>query len=127
MATRQITGAASESEAGDAGGRPVVMRLDATGAPDATFGDDGLAAPTLEQPVSVSALALREDGSTLVGGGSACCAVVIGQGPDGAVDQSFGEGGVVTLETEGGRQFARLLTHLESVRGVISARRSAAS
>jgi len=30
----------------------------------------------------------------------------------------------LTLETEGGRQFARLLTHLESIRGVISARRS---
>ena len=30
----------------------------------------------------------------------------------------------VTVETEGGRQFARLLTHLDSVRGVISVRRT---
>ena len=33
-------------------------------------------------------------------------------------------GEVVTVETEGGRQFARLLTHLDSVRGVISVRRT---
>ena len=30
----------------------------------------------------------------------------------------------VTVETEGGSQFARLLTHLDSVRGVISVRRT---
>jgi len=32
----------------------------------------------------------------------------------------------LTLETEGGREFARLLTHLDSVRGVISVRRTGA-
>src|SRR5690606_10744591 len=33
----------------------------------------------------------------------------------------------ITLETEGGPQFARLLTHLDSVRGVISVRRTGGS
>jgi GTP diphosphokinase / guanosine-3',5'-bis(diphosphate) 3'-diphosphatase len=33
----------------------------------------------------------------------------------------------LTLETEGGQQFARLLTHLDSVRGVISVRRTGGS
>jgi GTP pyrophosphokinase len=33
----------------------------------------------------------------------------------------------LTLETEGGEQFARLLTHLDSVRGVISVRRTGGS
>ena len=33
----------------------------------------------------------------------------------------------LTVETEGGRQFARLLQHLDSVRGVISVRRTGAS
>ena len=32
----------------------------------------------------------------------------------------------LTLETEGGSEFARLLTHLDSVRGVISVRRMGA-
>ena len=32
----------------------------------------------------------------------------------------------ITLETEGGRQFARLLTHMDTIRGVISVRRTQA-
>jgi len=86
-------------------GRALVLRFLPDGALDTTFGDGGVARIRLQTPVAIATVAIQPDGALLLGGtarsdsgdGLGAVARVL---PSGAVDESFGSGGLATVRAE---------------------------
>lgn len=80
--------------------RVVVVRLDAAGRPDPSFGNAGVARLTLGQPFFSEQLLVRPDGRLLLIGGIRGDSVgqsglaAVGVTSDGRLDASFGRGGI---------------------------------
>ncbi|HEX4125784.1 MAG TPA: hypothetical protein VHY37_13745 [Tepidisphaeraceae bacterium] len=76
------------------------------GIPDATFGNDGVVTGTAAT-VSGQSVAVQSDGKTLVAGTNTAAGgneafIVTRYNTDGSIDASFGAGGSVTLNVDGG-------------------------
>jgi len=90
---------------------PAVLKLDASGQPDAAFGPDGRGIVVIENPpdsvTTISGVALQPDGSVLVGGtdvGEYWCGnagAVLRLSPNGSPDAGFGKNGWVEIADTG--------------------------
>jgi uncharacterized delta-60 repeat protein len=82
--------------AGGNNGNFAVGRLKSDGTVDTTFGNGGLAeAVGMSISLGGSSLALQTDGKILEGGGVSACFGVVRYTPDGILDTTFGNGGLV--------------------------------
>jgi uncharacterized delta-60 repeat protein len=86
-------------------GRALVVRFLRNGALDPTFADGGVARIRLRAPVAIAALTVHPDGALLLGGTAAggpgeSLGAVARLLPNGAVDESFGSGGLATVRAE---------------------------
>jgi len=93
----------------------LVERLNSDGSPDASFGASGIATVTVAAWDFGYSLALQPDGKVLVGGtsetGSQQALTFARLLPDGALDHSFGDQGVVTT-TENGHHYLYIASSL---------------
>jgi uncharacterized delta-60 repeat protein len=85
-----------------------VVRYQADGTLDATFGDHGVAASGIGPSNDARALLLQPDGTILVGGSgqpddAAMRFLVVRHLPDGSLDAGFGDGGIVQTDVTPGR------------------------
>ncbi len=95
--------------AGRAGGAVLVARFGATVVPDTTFGVDGEAVLDITPGDDVAyAVEGRDDGRTLVAGAAGGSAFVARLTPAGALDSTFGVGGVVLVDLGPGGELRSL-------------------
>ena len=75
-----------------------VVRVDATGRSNPTFGTQGSA---VGSNLRVTGVAVQSDGKILLAGNCASTALCVARlGADGTVDQSFGNGGLLTVDAD---------------------------
>lgn len=96
QADGKIIVAGSTQSASPGLGRPFLVRLKANGAPDETFGSSGYATfPSNRTIVAIRAILVQPDGRIVAADGFAVMRYL----PDGTLDSSFGQNGVVRLPT----------------------------
>lgn len=98
------TSQAYEDQLGQFTGELLVVRLTATGALDTSFAGDGIALVPVGTRAIARAVAVQPDGAIVVAGYTfnpltSSRAVLVRLTADGALDPSFGDGGVVTMTT----------------------------
>lgn len=81
--------------------QPVVAKLRADGSLDATFDGDGVAMPVLSAPMWPQSLLLGSDGKIILTGTLNSTVGLVGLNANGALDESFGMGGVWTFNSGG--------------------------
>lgn len=75
-----------------------VVRVDASGRPNATFGNQG---SVVGSNLRVTGVAVQSDGKILLAGNCASTTLCVARlGTDGTVDQSFGNGGLLTVDAD---------------------------
>ena len=79
----------------------VVVRFRADGEADPTFGDGGMVLLDSGRSDDATALAIQPDGRILVGGSLGADELIVRLLPDGTLDPSFGDGGVLVPEVLG--------------------------
>lgn len=87
--------------AGAARGLLSVVRLDANGGLDRSYGAGGVARTTVLATGDGASASLAADGDLLLAGGSPTNEVVLALTPAGAPDQGFGEAGIATIPGAG--------------------------
>jgi uncharacterized delta-60 repeat protein len=101
-------------------GRALVLRFLPDGGLDTAFGDGGVARVRLRAPVAIAAVAIQPDGALLLGGRAfggpgENLGAVARLLPSGAVDESFGSGGLATMRAENVHSYTAdspVLSHL---------------
>jgi uncharacterized delta-60 repeat protein len=95
----------------DAGGESfALVRFNADGTPDTTFGSGGMVTTVFETNAGAHGVAIQPDGKIVVAGvtfasskaGGAPGLAVARYDPDGALDPTFGDGGTVVTDLPGG-------------------------
>lgn len=81
-----------------------MARFHSDGSPDLSFGTSGVVATQFpgDATTQASAIALQSSGKILLAGGGANGMAVVRYHPDGAVDSTFGAGGLVTIDLSQG-------------------------
>ncbi len=90
-----------------------VGRYNTNGTLDTTFGNNGIAIPSINgsDQVKLTALTLQSDGKIITAGyRDYDAAIVVRQNPDGSLDQTFGNGGIVAATLDGGFERTRSVT-----------------
>ena len=84
--------------AGSTDGDYALVRYDADGTPDTTFGDDGIVTTDLGSDDTARAMVRQPDGKLVLAGSTAGDFALVRYQPDGSVDASFGDGGIITTD-----------------------------
>ena len=90
-----------------------VGRYNTNGTLDTTFGNNGIAIPSINgsDQVKLTALTLQSDGKIITAGyRDYDAAIVVRQNSDGSLDQTFGNGGIVAATLDGGFERPRSVT-----------------
>jgi len=86
----------------------VVIRCNADGSPDSSFGDNGTLFIDLSGEEEAWDAAVQPDGRIVLAGGDGTKALLVRLNPDGTLDDSFGAGGAVFVAPEHGAMFYAL-------------------
>lgn len=83
-----------------------VVRYNAAGSPDATFGTNGKVTTDISGDDRATAVAVQPDGKIVVAGGTSSDFAVVRYNPNGSLDPSFGAGGKTTISFGSGGDLA---------------------